>query len=178
MSDLVDRLREEYGGNDWVLVPGYEKYLISDYGDIYSIPRQRTRGGILVPAITAGYYRVALYAKGKKRSELVHRLVLIAFDGPPPNDNSEAAHLNGNKLYNRLSNLKWCSHSENERHKNEHGTTVRGSRCYNAKLTEPQVIELRLRYEKGEHPLSLFMDYGITRGCGQNIIYRRSWRHV
>jgi hypothetical protein len=178
MTDLVRRARKTAAGDEWAPIPGYDNYLISDHGAIYSIQRRRTKGGILVQAVTAGYYRVALYSEGKKRSELVHRLVLLAFDGGPPNDDFQAAHLDGNKLFNWLSNLIWCSRSENERHKLEHGTMVRGERTYNAKLTESQVIELRLRHKRGERPSSLLAEYGVSRGCVHNIIYRRNWKHV
>ena len=50
-------------------------------------------------------------------------LVVLAFLGPPPFPGAHAAHFDGDKLNNRLSNLRWASPAENEADKRRHGRT-------------------------------------------------------
>lgn len=47
-----------------------------------------------------------------------------------------------------------------------------------AKLTEPQVIEIRRRADGGEGCQAIAKDYGVSRTTVGDIKYRRSWRHI
>lgn len=67
----------------------------------------------------AGYPTIRL--KGGK-DIYVHRLVALAYLGGPPTSRHEVAHLNGVKTDNRVSNLAWKTHTENEGDKRVHGT--------------------------------------------------------
>lgn len=92
---------------EWVKIEGKPNYSVSNSGDI----RNDKTGRILKPyKSTSGYYQVML---GRKTSPLyVHRLVAGAFienkDNLPQVD-----HINGNKLDNRVENLRWLSASDN-----------------------------------------------------------------
>lgn len=48
----------------------------------------------------------------------VHRLICRAFL-PNPHGHASINHKDGNKRNNRLSNLEWCSHSDNQKHSYE-----------------------------------------------------------
>lgn len=96
---------------------GINGYEVSNHGRVRSLPRKRTRGGILRPGISSGYQMLSLGG----RSRLVHRLVLVAFRGPCP-EGLECAHLDGNRFNNALANLVWVTKTENEAHKRLHGT--------------------------------------------------------
>lgn len=74
-----------------------------------------------------GYLIVTLWRDGRQRTRLVHRLVLTAFVGPPP-EGQEALHANNDRADNRLENLSWGTHSENMLDQVEHGTHYRASR--------------------------------------------------
>jgi hypothetical protein len=101
----------------WLPVPGYEgRYEVSDLGNVRSLPRQRTRGGVLSQIERYGYLSVCL--SGRMFS--VHRLVLLAHVGPCPKG-METAHCNGNRKDNRLSNLRWATKSENTADRAAHG---------------------------------------------------------
>lgn len=89
-----------------------------------------------------GYRRVSLQNGASRRKVLVHRLVLEAFVGPCP-EGQECAHLNGNRVDNRIENLRWCGRKENCSHKALHGTRLAGEQCRLAKLTSKKVAEIR-----------------------------------
>ena len=95
---------------NWKDIPGYEgRYQVSDQGRVRSFCLD-TRGRFLKPGrMPSGHLSVAL---GRRNSQCVHRLVLLAFVGPPPKK-SECRHLNGVPSDNRLENLKWGTRSEN-----------------------------------------------------------------
>jgi NUMOD4 motif-containing protein/HNH endonuclease len=110
----------------WMPVPGYEGfYEVSDLGRIYSHrrwTRAGTRGGrILKPAWDGGtkskpHQFVSLFrdGNGKGKQYFVHRLVLLAFVGEPP-DGMIGCHRDDDPANNCLENLRWDTPSENMR---------------------------------------------------------------
>jgi hypothetical protein len=54
-----------------------------------------------------------------------------------------------------------------------------GERQWLAKFTEAQIREIRARVASGEiTQYKLAKEYGVTEGCINSIIKRRSWKHV
>lgn len=109
---------------NWKDIPGYEgRYQASDLGRIRSLLRREWRknaygavcewsysGRVLrIGRKGCGHYSVAL---GANNTQLVHRLVLMAFVGLPQ-QGQECRHLDGNSGNNRLENLVWGSRVEN-----------------------------------------------------------------
>lgn len=97
--------------------PGYH---FDDLGGVWServrFHRNRTdHGHRLKPTLNnRGYLQVSLMdADGKRKICLVHRLVLEAFKGPAK-FGQECCHRDGDRLNNRLTNLRWGSRSENQ----------------------------------------------------------------
>lgn len=104
-------------------IPANPYYLISNLGNVRSIPRRiRTKrgharqipGGKLSPGRTGdGYLTVNLCRGGKRRSHYVHALVARAFVGPPPGPvgcrrgEYQVHHINGKREDNRATNLQW-----------------------------------------------------------------------
>ena len=78
------------------------------------------RGFKLKPQINAnGYYRITLNHKGKQKTFRINRLVAHAFI---PNQRSKIVfgmvdHIDGDKLNNIVSNLRWVSAEENAAYK-------------------------------------------------------------
>ncbi len=118
----------------WKDIIGFEgEYQISNLSNIRSLDRpiitnnqwgeytQIYEGRKLKGIVnTNGYVRVDL-KKGKLY--LVHRLVAIHFI-PNPDNKPEINHIDGNPQNNKISNLEWCTHSENIRHADRTGLRV------------------------------------------------------
>ena len=89
-----------------VKIPGFEDYLITDVGNVYSFKSRKYLKHILS---LDGYHRVEVNSKRRR----VSRLVAFAYLPPPiSTDHKEVYHLNGNKLDNHHTNLKWATSSE------------------------------------------------------------------
>ena len=114
-------------------IPGCDGYLATSCGEIISLISGRTKPGstlyyepiVLKSRVSKGYLRVDIYQNGKMKSHRVHRLVASAFfDAPNTHfdeshnevERSQVNHIDGNKTNNAVSNLEWCSRSENMSH--------------------------------------------------------------
>jgi hypothetical protein len=108
----------------WVNVYGFPKYEVNEKGEI----RNKKTKQIKKPTIKhrQGYYIVVLYGEDKKKhTKSIHVLVLMSFK--PVNKNAgydiryTVNHIDGNKANNRLDNLEWCTHEENQQHAFKNG---------------------------------------------------------
>lgn len=91
-----------------------DRYLISDSGEVYSLATNRK---MKAEIDHKGYMRYSLTINKKCKHALAHRLVAMAFI-PNPENKETVDHINGNKLDNRVSNLKWATLLENVRNPN------------------------------------------------------------
>lgn len=107
-------------------IPGYEgRYSVTADGRIWSFLPSRSRGGqgFLRAQKNRGGYQVVCLWDGKTRKyHKVHRLVASAWI-PNPHSKPQVNHIDGNKENNAVSNLEWCTSSENKRHAWESGIT-------------------------------------------------------
>lgn len=104
------------------MIKGYEGlYIVNNYGEVYSceritsdgkhLQRRKLNGG----HFSNGYGFVCLRKDGVNKNYSIHRLVAEAFI-PNPLNLSDVNHKDGNKLNNHVSNLEWCTRSENLKH--------------------------------------------------------------
>ena len=91
------------------------KYIVNIFGDV---KHNRTNKLIKPSLDKSGYVIFTMQGiDGRSFKMKQHRLVMIYF-GPNPNDDQRFVnHIDGNKSNNSLSNLEWCTSSENAKHK-------------------------------------------------------------
>lgn len=103
----------------WVAVEGWP-YEVSDQGDVRRAGKRRsgaTIGRILTPWWGGEEGKERLYVtltdRGERVDPFVHKLVALAFLGPPPFDGAQIDHINGDRTDNRAANLEWVTREEN-----------------------------------------------------------------
>jgi hypothetical protein len=109
----------------WTAIPGYEGfYEVSNFGNIRSLTRfvpygrhqgMTYTGKDIKQFISGKYLSVKLSRTGVTKTRYTHELVLLAFEGVKPKMDvrCEIRHLDGDKLNNALSNLKYGTIKEN-----------------------------------------------------------------
>lgn len=114
-----------------VIIKCAPNYSIDKGGNVYS------KRGILTGTVKNGYRRVGLIVDGKHGKFMVHRLLALAFL-PNPDNLPSIDHINGNRLDNELSNLKWVSALQNNHNRKAKGFTKHGDR-WQAKIASNHV---------------------------------------
>lgn len=113
---------ESTGAGEWRDAPSYPGYQASRSGLVRSVDRVlsdgRTAGGMVLKASPDrdGYLRVTV--SGRKVP--VHYIVMDAWIGPCP-EGMERLHGNSDNQDNRVTNLRFGTHLENEQDKRQRG---------------------------------------------------------
>ena len=99
----------------WKQIPGFPSYLVSKDGRVLSL--KNSQPIILKNQTRLKGYKFVNLREGKISKLIdVHRLVLMAFVGMPP-EGMECDHINRVRDDNRLDNLRWVTKIENEANK-------------------------------------------------------------
>jgi hypothetical protein len=111
----------------WKDIVGYEGlYQVSNLGRVKSLPKYDRLGRFHNECIKAsvnngnGYLVVNLKHNGSQQMKTVHRLVAETFLINPTNL-TDINHKDGNKSNNVVTNLEWCTRSENMTHAVKNG---------------------------------------------------------
>ena len=103
----------------WKDIEGFEGlYQVSNLGRVKGLDRisngNKLKGKIILGGKdTKGYRFVCLHKNGQRSLFRVHRLVAYAFV-PQINGKDYIDHINGIRDDNRVENLRWCTHQEND----------------------------------------------------------------
>ena len=163
------------------------RYWVSSKGRVYNEESQHmmTVRHLDKNRYSSPYNKVNLQIEIAGRSYgaafIVHRMMMCSFYPVPGMEKLYVNHIDGNKLNNDLSNLEWCTSSENIKHAYKMGLAeVRhGEDSEWATITEKQakkIIKLLLT-RKYTHPEIAEM-MGTTRAVVQAIAIRNSWAHL
>ena len=161
-------------------IVGCPGYFITSLGRVLSIRPLNGKGDYVsqsreVKPLKCSFGRYLQFG-ADKRKILIHRQVAEAFIGHCP-DGYEVSHINGNSHDNRLINLEYKTHSENERMKKIHGTSNHGEANTQAKLTKKQVEEIKEQAINGPRGTltKLAKKYGVSVGTISMIKDGKRW---
>jgi hypothetical protein len=184
-------MADAYSSVEFRDVPGFPGYRVGSDGSVWScwekIRLKKGRGFESVlgevwrkrhPTPNGrGYLALPLRRKGRTFTKPVHALVLLTFVGPKPSG-AECRHLDGKRQNNRLTNLVWGTHAENEADKRLHGGVLRGEENGNAILTVERVRRIKALLREGRSQVAVARLVGISRPTVGAIARGRMWRHV
>lgn len=164
----------------WLPVLGFEGlYSVSNFGDVMSMNYNKTGMlKILQPQLSnCRYLTVHLHKRGKSFHPTVHSLVMKAFRGDPIEPKICINHKNGIKSDNRLSNLEYCTYSENINHAYTTGLLVpaNGETHCRAKLTADQVLSIPGKLTAGMSQLAIAKEFGVHPSVISKISNGKRW---
>lgn len=183
---------------DKTMVPNVveNRYIISNYGDIYDVEEQQV---IQTPRYidqldTNMYLRVCLRIEGTDKnniSYLVHRLLMVCFfpNIQPLNSPMIVNHKNGIKFENFVNpmdyndgNLEWCTPLENTKHAIQYGLINNyGENSYNSVISEEiakQVVELLKENKKPKEIINIIKDPNLSEWIISEIKLRKTWTYL
>lgn len=107
-------------------IKGYEGiYQISNFGNIKAITKSKPDGKLRklekAKSKNTFYYRISLWKNNQQKRFLVHRLVAEYFLPAPTLEQTQVNHIDNNSLNNCVTNLEWCTPSENMQHSHTQG---------------------------------------------------------
>jgi hypothetical protein len=166
----------------WLPVVGYEGfYEVSDLGRVRSVPHRDGQGRFHQGRIRrpqwsgqGKYQALFLSMNGVLKQRYVHALVLEAFVGPAPGG-MECLHGDDDKTNNRLENLTWGTHAQNQKDASIRGRSAAGERNGGAVLTVELVREIRSALEAGVQGIALADYHGVSRATISRVKNHRLW---
>lgn len=124
-------MEKDYSKEVWIDVIGYDGfYKISNFGNIKKCLCKNQFGIFKIERTISpyknekGYLKVGFVKDKKRKIEKLHRVVAFHFLDNPENK-PEINHKDGDKLNNHVSNLEWCTRSQNIKHSWENGLSIK-----------------------------------------------------
>jgi len=163
----------DFSGVGAFKIKGFNNYYVDMCGNIYNRNRK------LKPQPRSGYLKISLSNLGVVNQMYIHRIVAKAFISNPKNM-PEVNHKNGIKNDNRVENLEWVNRKDNAIHsyKNNLQVSQKGSMHGKSKLTEEDVLNIRIRYKKGETLTELSKFFKVAISTLSQIINKKLWKHI
>lgn len=151
-------------------------YTINDNGEIFSDisgkMKTRNKGNTEYQIINF------MTQEEKKKTYRVHRLVMMAFKPIKDMDKLEVNHIDGDKKNNALSNLEWCSSSENQKHAFQTGLqqSRKGEKSNFSKLTQADIDKIFELRNLGWLQKDIADQIGCTRSNISYILNHKTWQ--
>lgn len=155
-----------------------EIYFISNYGRVKSY--KTSENGVLVNGSLLRGYKILTIKldSNKNTTKYIHKLVAEAFIPKEHEMQEHVIHLDYNKMNNHTSNLKWVTKQTMYEHHKLNPNYKKGV-INNAKLTETEVIRLKLKLKRGKNKLyKIAKEFGITHTQLNRIRSGENWGHI
>lgn len=111
-NDLEERIETIIKKYEAKIINNNSDYYIFKDGRIFSYRSMK----FIKPHIARnGYINICLHGMSSQKNFSIHRLIAQAFI-PNPENKPEVNHIDGNRSNNKISNLEWCTRSENGLH--------------------------------------------------------------
>ncbi|WP_085908307.1 NUMOD4 domain-containing protein [Kiloniella majae] len=158
----------------WKEIAGFPNYQVSSRGNV----RRVNTGRILKPGMIHGYLLVTLRRDNRSFTKRIHVLVSNAFNGQRPSKRHQAAHNDGVKTNNAAKNIRWATPEENQADRKLHGTDIKGSHVFGAKLKEADIP--RIRTLLSQHvPCGVIANaWGVHKSTIHLINKNKIWTHA
>jgi hypothetical protein len=171
----------------WKKVIGYENYEVSNFGNVKRIDGYVVYKNGVISLHKSRFLKQETCRKGKKGSYKrvtlsknnnvkrfqVHRLVALHFIENPHNKPC-VNHIDGNASNNKLSNLEWCTYSENEKHsyfKLDKITNGIKSR----KIDLNKIYDIKTKYNNGITQKEIAKEYNVNQSTISLIVNEKSY---
>ena len=196
LRKMVIKFTEEELSNEiWLPIKGFE-----DYYEVSNLGRFRNKDRLLIRSngveqftkskilknnyYSNGYVQLILYVNKQRFNFLGHRVVAEHFI-PNPNNLPIVNHINLTKWDNKVSNMEWCTYSDNNKHALENGCfdnkkVIKGENHVNTKLTDEEVLYIKLNYKPRKNNDALYSIFSdrIGRSAFDKICYGETWKHI
>lgn len=156
----------------WKTLPDDQYYQVSNLGRVRSLDQpvynsdgsvHHYRKGKIRKHKDNGRGYKCIQLRGGLPQRYIHRMVLQTFKPVDGMENLDVNHIDGDKSNNTLSNLEWCTKSENMKHAYNTGLRYRGDRCTYSRIKFDEIQEMRrLRYDEGVSVTEIANMYGIS----------------
>jgi hypothetical protein len=156
MRFVQEFTQEQLSKEIWKDIKGYEGlYQISNLGRVKALEKTIKSGElyrivsnykekILKVDLANGYLVVSLCKNGTIKKISTHRLVALSFIG---DSNLTVNHKNGIKTDNRIENLEWASHSDQQKHAIRAG--LRKNQYLDTSINEEKALTIYTYYLSG-----------------------------
>jgi LysM repeat protein len=181
---------QDFSKEQWkqVKFPGLsdeELYHVSNYGRIRILKKKKGEWKILKSANVKGYRYFTFKSNidwKHKITKPVHRLVAENFCKKKSEYHNFVIHVNYENDNNYYKNLKWVTQNDMSLHNKANPNvnhSKRKGRITNSKLTETQVIRLKMKLKRSTVPLyKIAQEFGITHTQLNRIRSGENWGHV
>lgn len=164
---VANKLGLDINGETWFGIPNVGKYQVSQSGKV----RNKQTGRLLAQWKNCWGYSMVSFFNEPRRHYQVHRLVMTAIIGEV--EDLQVNHMDGDKQNNDISNLEYCTSSQN--HKHAIATGLRRP-AQVGKITFQDAEAIRLLVDGGAKQTDVAVQFGLSAQGVNSIVKGRSWK--